>query len=183
MIIEKLNIFPLIIDTDIYRDRFGSSNRFNEMNPSIHINPSGEYVILVRAVNYLKYKDKSFQVYGVASESKYYITRGQFTQNSSINVDNCIWCPLEVNYNIPKQPSLWRGVEDIRFVNETTVLACIPECNDGRPGIFKGALNGACLTDFVKCEPSQTEKNWMPYSETDVVYIHLVLKILYLIHR
>jgi hypothetical protein len=170
MIIEKQYIFPIILDTPVYQDRFGSPNRFIEMNPSIYIKDTGDFIILVRTVNYLKYKDNKFQIYGSSSESKYYIIRGQLHPENAINLDTCSVHPLEIEFNIPRQPSLWYGVEDIRFINENTILACIPECNEGRPGIFKCTLNNSILTNFNKCQPSQIEKNWMPYSETHVVY-------------
>jgi predicted GH43/DUF377 family glycosyl hydrolase len=171
MIIDKQHIFPIILDIPLYQDRFGSPNRFIEMNPSIYIKETGDFIILVRTVNYLKYKDNKFQIYGSASESKYYIIRGQLHPEKSMNLDNYTCSQLEIQYNIPRQPSLWYGIEDIRFINENSVLTCIPECNGGRPGIFKGTLNGSTIRDIVKCEPfTTTEKNWMPYCETHVVY-------------
>lgn len=166
-IIQKDNIFPIIIPTHFYRDRFGNPNSFVEMNPSLYINSrDGSYTILVRTVNYLKYKNKSFQIYGDSSRSIYSIIRGMF-ENNKMNLDNCIVESLDIQYNIPTYHSLWYGVEDIRFIDENTVLACIPECNKSSPCIFKGQIVNNILTSFVKCEPSVTEKNWMPYMDSD----------------
>ncbi len=170
MIIKKKYIFPIILDTERYQDRFGSPNRFIEMNPSMYISPNGSFKILVRTVNYLKYKDKTFQIYGQSSQSKYYIMQGQLPNAGPVDLDDCTVAPLEVKYDIKTYPSLWYGVEDIRFIDENAVLACIPECNEGRPGIFRAHLDNYTLSQFVKCEPSRQEKNWMPYSLSMVVY-------------
>jgi hypothetical protein len=172
-IIKKENIYPIIIPTKIYSDRFGNQNSFIEMNPSIFINEDGTFFILVRTVNYLKYKNKAFTIYGDSSRSIYYIIRGQI-QNNIIDLDNSIVKELDVKYNIPRGYSLWYGVEDIRFINNNEVLACIPECNNSSPCIFKGILNDNILTSFVKCSPNQVEKNWMPYMYGEQMVIYSV---------
>ena len=164
MIINKKNIIPIIIPTEQYTDRFGNQNVYVEMNPSLYINKDGFYVILVRTVNYLKNKDKSFTIYGKFSNTKYSILRGHISNIEDYNIKN-----MEVVYNIPRYESWWRGVEDIRFIDENTLLACIPECNNNSPCIFKGILKDNVLSSFEKCSPSITEKNWMPY-ENKVIY-------------
>jgi hypothetical protein len=171
-ILKKKQIAPIIIPTVHYKDRFGCPNSFVETNPSIFIEESGKFAILVRTVNYLKYKNKSFQIYGDSSRSLYTIIRGQL-DDEPITLDNCHVQQMDVNYNIPRQPSLWYGVEDIRFIDETTILACIPECNNSSPCLFKGKITDNVLSWFEKCEPSQQEKNWMPYksaTEDKIIY-------------
>ena len=148
-IIKKEHIFPVIIPTNPYTDRFGNYNSYVEMNPSLYIKEDGSFVILVRTVNYLKYKNKSFTIYGDSSRSIYSIMRGNIEDFDTYTVKQ-----LDVQYNIPQQWSLWYGVEDIRFIDETTVLACIPECNNSNPCIFKGTLTDNVLTSFEKCSPS-----------------------------
>ena len=76
---------------------------------------------------------------------------------------------MECIYNIQRYKSLWYGVEDIRFIDENTILACIPECNNGSPCIFKGKLNENVISSFEKCNPSVCEKNWMPFDQK-VIY-------------
>ena len=161
-IIKKTHIFPIIINTNHYRDRFGNHNSFIEMNPSIHISDDGSYTILVRTVNYVKYPNNQFTVYGNTSTSIYSILRGKI-ENDRFHLDNYIINTLDVQYNIPTQPSLWNGVEDIRFIDDTTIVACIPECNNGSPCIFAAKLQGNILSSFEKCSPNILEKNWMPY--------------------
>jgi hypothetical protein len=170
-IIKKDCIYPIVIPTTIYTDKYGNQNSFVEMNPSIYITEEGEYTILVRTVNYLKYKNKSFTIYGNSSRSIYGIIRGKIT-NNTLDLDNCVVKELDVRYNIPTGYSLWYGVEDIRFINNTEVLACIPEANNSTPCIFKGILTDNILTSFEKCNPNSCEKNWMPYSSESpkVVY-------------
>jgi hypothetical protein len=165
-VIKKDNVYPLVIPTTLYHDRFGNMNSFVEMNPSIFINEDGTFIILVRTVNYLKYQNKSFTIYGDSSRTIYNIIRGQIKDNN-FDLDYCDVKRLEVRYNIPTGWSLWYGVEDIRFINNNEVLACIPECNNSSPCIFKGILRDNILTSFEKCSPNQVEKNWMPYTLSD----------------
>ena len=168
-IISKEHIFPIIIKTSYYKDRFGNTNGFIEMNPSLYISEDGSYIILVRTVNYLKYPNNQFTVYGIkhpepythVSDSRYVIIRGKI--NDTFNLDNYDIQPLDTQYNIPSSLSLWSGVEDIRFVSDKVIIACIPECNRGIPCIFGGILKDNTLSSFMKCNPSETEKNWMPY--------------------
>ena len=160
-IIGKEHIFPIILKNTYYEDRFGNKNSFIEMNPSLYISEDGSYTILVRTINYLKYPNNKFTVYGNKSTSIYSIMRGKI--NDSFNLDDYDIQPLDVQYNIPTSASLWNGVEDIRFITDKIIIACIPECNDGSPCIFGGILNDNKLSSFIKCNPNVTEKNWMPY--------------------
>ena len=170
-IIGKEHIFPIILKTIYYEDRFGNINGFIEMNPSLHISDDGSYIILVRIVNYLKYPNNKFTVYGFihpkpythVSDSKYIIIRGTIDAPAIFNLDNYDVQPLDIEYNIPASLSMWTGIEDIRFITDKVVIACIPECNDGTPCIFGAVLKDNTLTSFIKCNPNVTEKNWMPY--------------------
>ena len=134
-IINKKHIFPVIVPTEYYQDRFGNQNSYVEMNPSLYIKGDGSFIILVRTVNYLKYMNKSFTVYGNSSKSIYSIMRGKL-EEGQMNLDKCDIKQLKVEYNMPQKWSLWYGVEDVRFIDDVTVLVCIPECNDSSPCIF-----------------------------------------------
>jgi hypothetical protein len=169
IIINKINIFPIIIETDQYVDRFGNQNSYVEMNPSLYIKKDGSFTVLVRTVNYLKYKNKKFTVYENSSNSVYYIMRGKM-DNGRMNLDTCEVSKLNVEYDIPRYYSYWYGLEDIRFIDENSILACIPECNNSSPCIFKGILINNVITSFEKCNPAIIEKNWMPYSDKSVIY-------------
>lgn len=169
-IINKKQIHPIIIPTQEYQDRYGNYNTFVEMNPSLYINNDGTFIILVRTVNYLKYKNKAFTIYGNSSISLYSVIRGKINDVEPLNLDDCEVKPVNIIYNIPRQPSLWYGIEDVRFIDSETILACIPECNNSSPCIFKGKLEDNNITGFEKCQPSITEKNWMPYDNIKVVY-------------
>ena len=164
-IINKKYIFPIIVPTEYYQDRYGNQNSYVEMNPSLYIKEGGTFIILVRTVNYLKYKNKAFTIYGDSSRSIYSIIRGNIENFDAYDVKQ-----LEIQYNIPRQWSLWYGVEDVRFIDDRTILACIPECNNSSPCIFKGTLSNNVLTSFEKCNPSVVEKNWMPYGGSKVIY-------------
>jgi len=161
-IINKNSIFPIIIRTQYYQDRFKNQNSFIEMNPSLYISEDGSYTILIRTVNYLKYSNNEFTVYGNISTSIYSILRGKI-ENDTFNLDNYDIQTLDVKYNIPTSASLWNGVEDIRFIDNNMIIGCIPECNNGSPCIFGGIIKDNTLTSFKKCSPNILEKNWMPY--------------------
>ncbi len=133
------------------------------MNPSLYINEDGTFILLVRTINYLKYKNKAFTIYGNSSNSIYSIMRG--TIENEFSLDTCDVKNVDVQYTIPRHHSLWYGIEDIRFIDSHTILACIPECNNSSPCIFKGVLNDTTITSFEKCSPSQVEKNWMPFKD------------------
>jgi hypothetical protein len=169
-IISKKQIHPIIIPTQGYQDKYGNYNTFVEMNPSLYIDDDGIFVILVRTVNYLKYKNKAFTIYGNSSTSLYSVIRGKINDMEPMNLDECNVKPVNVLYNIPQQPSLWYGIEDVRFIDSETILTCIPECNNSVPCIFKGKLEDNNITGFEKCNPSNVEKNWMPYDKTKVIY-------------
>jgi hypothetical protein len=47
------------------------------------------------------------------------------------------------------------------------VVATIPECNpSGKPAIFQAQLEGAVMKSVKPCYPNETEKNWMPYTDS-----------------
>jgi hypothetical protein len=167
-VIPKKSITPIFVPGTLYTDRFGNPNQYVEMNPALWINASGAFTILVRTVNYLKYKGNRFTVYGSSSRSIYHIVKGQI-EDGPLSLDEAETSLLDVNVDVPTYPSLWYGLEDIRFLNETEVLACVPEMNEGRPGLFKATLNGKTISKFQPCRPSYQEKNWMPFDDK-VVY-------------
>ena len=166
-VFPTLATHPILLPTQDFTDRFGNYNSYVEMNPSIYI--EGDTVtILVRTVNYSKYKNNNFTVFENQSNSIYYIIKGTLN-NGKLHLGTP--SKLEVNYNIPIYPSYWKGLEDIRFISATDVLATIPEGNpEGNPCIFRGKLAGNTIREFKKCEPSTVEKNWMPYSNNQIIY-------------
>ena len=85
-IISKEHIFPIILKNTYYEDRFGNKNSFIEMNPSLYISEDGSYTILVRTINYLKYPNNKFTVYGNKSTSIYSIMRGKINDSFNYNI-------------------------------------------------------------------------------------------------
>lgn len=163
-VIHKHAICPIIVPTEQYIDCYGNQNSYIVMNPSLVIQPDGTYICMVRTVNYLKYKNKAFKIYGKASNSLYTILRGKL-RDSTFQIDDAEIHSCNVQYNIPTASSLWYGIEDIRWIDERTILACIPECNQSVPCIFQGTFDESTntCTNFEKCSPSHYEKNWMPF--------------------
>jgi len=153
-------ITPLILPKDLYTDRFDQPNAFVDMNPSMYIASDGSVTLLVRRVNYRKYADKTFSMGKYPSKSKYVIVEGHISDLGRLQVT-----PMRINYGQATYDTYWTGPEDIRFVDEHTIIATIPECNPtGQPAIFQGYLDGAKMLTYVEpCSPRETEKNWMPY--------------------
>lgn len=176
--IVKKKVHPIIVPTTRFADRFGNQDAYVEMNPSLWMeSDTGATTILVRTVNYRKYPNNNYTVYETKANTNYLLLQGAIQDNGECNLDTFTIQPLQLHYNLPRYPSWWSGVEDIRFVTRDTVLACVPECHpQGSPSIFQATLHGhtATLTNFQPCQPAQIEKNWMPYWD-DVAQTHKVL--------
>jgi len=165
--IERLH--PVLVPQIRFQDRFGHPNAYIEMNPSMYIDQEGFTTILVRCINYRKFKDKAFTLYQNQSNSTYYIAYGKLKYQEPLNLEEFNMSPLIYNYNLPTYPTYWTGIEDIRFVNSTTILTTIPECTpSGNPTIFKATLDINRIRDFSPCLPNNgSEKNWMPFQDLD----------------
>jgi hypothetical protein len=126
------------------------------------IRPNGEVMLLVRRVNYRKYADKQFSLGSYPSQSKYLVATGNVADLTRWHIE-----PLHVQYGTMTYPTYWSGPEDIRFITENQVLATIPECNpSGQPAIFEASLEGSVMNSVKPCHPRETEKNWMPYTDS-----------------
>jgi hypothetical protein len=136
------------------------------MNPSMQIDSNGNVKILVRSVNYRKFYDKKFTMYENYSKSLYTLLSGKIEKNEDLNLDNFHVQDVSYSYLIPTYPTYWKGLEDIRFINATSILAIIPECNEtGNPSIFRATLENNIIHSFISCKPNAIEKNWMPYTD------------------
>jgi hypothetical protein len=154
-------IYPIILPELLFTDRFNNPNLYVDMNPSLYICESGTVKILVRRVNYRKFNNKNFILYEHKSNSIYALLTG--TLDGPLNLETFKLSTLENIYSIPTYPTYWTGIEDIRFINESTILTSIPECNpSGAPAIFKATLDTEVHSHTI-CSPSTIEKNWMPY--------------------
>ena len=141
------------------------------MNPSLFIDADGNAKILVRRVDYQKFRDKQFILYNTSSHSSYLLLTGHMKDRiDSFRVEE-----IHIDFGMPSYPTYWYGLEDIRFMDETTILVTVPECNpSGQPRIYKATLQGSRIHSFVLCSPHQIEKNWMPFTDlegnTKVIY-------------
>ena len=152
---------PIILPKDRFSDKYGEPCSFVDMNPSMYINSSGGVTLLVRRVNYRRYSDGRFSRSRFPSESKYVVAKGHIDDLNRLEVT-----PMEINYGIDTYDALWKGPEDIRFVNEYCIIATIPECSPSRnPNIFCGVVANFRLAHVEPCSPNLTEKNWMPYDD------------------
>jgi len=160
-------IHPILLPPKQFQDRFGQPNAYLDMNPSLFIDPSGNATVLIRRVNYRKFPDKSFTLYEHQAKSEYLVLKGHITNPFCTLFIQPLVADLPTTY-----PTYWRGLEDIRFINETTVLATIPECHPkGQPALFQGRLIGNRISDLHLLAPHERpEKNWMPFGDHQVVY-------------
>ena len=160
-------IHPLLLEPKLFKDRFGQPNAYLDMNPSLFIDPSGNATVLIRRVNYRKFPDKSFTLYEQQAKSEYFMLKGHITNPF------CAFFIQPLVANLPATyPTYWRGLEDIRFINNATVLATIPECHPkGQPALFQGRLIGNRVCDLQLLAPHERpEKNWMPFGDQQILY-------------
>jgi hypothetical protein len=169
---EKLVVHPIFLPQQQFQDMFGKANAYLEMNPSMYISVDGTTRVLVRCVNYRKFQDKQFSLYEPKSNSRYFLLTGTLSPRDPLDLETFTVAEIQYSYNLPKYPAYWTGPEDIRFTDQNTVLAVIPELNPaGAPTIFKANLEGNLLKNFQPCLPnSATEKNWMPFGSDKVIY-------------
>jgi hypothetical protein len=171
MLFPKKQVYPLIVPQICFNDKYNNTNSFVEMNPSLHVSETGKITILIRCVNYRKFFDKQFTMYEHHSYSHYYILRGRIQHGEQLDIENYSINRLSHEYFRPTYPSYWKGVEDIRFLNEKQIIAIVPECNpSGNPSLFCATLEGSLLQSFIECKPSIVEKNWMPFDTNKVIY-------------
>lgn len=162
-----INITPIILPELLFTDRFNNPNACVDMNPSLHISESGDVKILVRRVNYRKFSNRNFILYKNRSESTYVILRGTIS-DKPLNIEDYALVTLENYYSIPTYSTYWTGIEDIRFINDSSILTTIPECNpSGQPCIFRACLDNNTVHSHTICSPNITEKNWMPYIDNE----------------
>jgi len=162
---------PVLTPQKQFQDRFNQPNAYLELNPSMHITPDGSITILVRRVNYRKFKDRQFTLYEPKSVSSYVVLRGTIPANNSplstisMTAEDLSW---SWSAEYPSYPTYWLGMEDIRFCDASTILLTVPEKNpSGNPCIFRGTLEGSQIHTISRCDPSHTEKNWMPFTTVE----------------
>lgn len=181
-VIPKVAVCPILLPQKQFIDRFGNNNAYLDMNPSMHIDEDGQMTILVRRIDYQKFQDKQFILYNQYSNSCYAKLTCQLHDQEPFHLDDFMFQELVYEYGRPTHNTYWKGPEDIRFIDKHTILATVPECNpNGQPCIFVTKLQNNILNDFKVCEPSNIEKNWMPFKDlagiTKVIYSICPLRI------
>jgi hypothetical protein len=168
MLIHSIvNVTPIVLPELLYIDRFNNRNAYVDMNPSLHISEYGEVKILVRRVNYRKFNNRHFILYRNKSESEYVILTGNIG-DKPLSIENFTLSTLKNNYSIKTYSTYWTGIEDIRFITDSSILTVIPECNpSGQPCIFRAHLDNTTVHSHTMCNPNITEKNWMPYIDNE----------------
>jgi len=160
--------YPIICPQIKFIDKYGNNNAFCETNPSLFIHDNGEFIILVRLVNYNKFHDRSFTMGESRSITKYYILKGIFNNFNNFNKCDLI----ELKTSLQTYKTYWYGIEDIRFIDNENIIGIMPEINtSGNPCIVKGTLKNNTIEVINKCEPSNIEKNWMPFIHNNKTYV------------
>jgi hypothetical protein len=141
-----------------------------DTNPSLYVDSSGNTTILVRQVNYRKFKDRSFFVGENQSRSIYYKMDALYT-NSSFKIGE--GSPLHHETTLQTYPTYWYGPEDIRFVTANTILGTYPELGPGgNPRVVFGKITDTGSVQFTELlGGGPIEKNWMPFLHCDSPYI------------
>ena len=166
LILCKTHVYPIVIPIKMYIDKHNEYNSLHDMNPSMQMDSDGNVKILVRSVNYRKFYSKQFTMYENHSKSYYVLLFGKIHNSEPLNLDNFEAQNISYDYAIPTYPTYWMGMEDIRFIDSKSLLAIIPECNEGgNPSIFRAAIEGNIIHSFITCKPNIIEKNWMPYKD------------------
>ena len=129
---EKLVVHPIFLPQQQFQDMFGKANAYLEMNPSMYISVDGTTRVLVRCVNYRKFQDKQFSLYEPKSNSRYFLLTGTLSPRDPLDLETFTVAEIQYSYNLPKYPAYWTGPEDIRFLDQNTVLAVIPELKSSR---------------------------------------------------
>lgn len=165
-----MSIFPIVHTTPIllpellFTDRFKNPNLYSDINPSLHISEDGTVKLLVRRVNYRKFNTKQFILYEDVSKSVYTLLTGSIHADKPLDLEHCTNVPVTNIYSIPTYWTYWIGLEDIRFITDSSILVTIPECNvTGQPCVFLASLEKNTIHSHMQCSPSEVEKNWMPY--------------------
>jgi hypothetical protein len=168
--IDVLNYIPLICPQRQFRDKAGQPSAYVDTNPSLFVDASGNVTILVRQVNYRKFKDRSFVVGEQVSRSEYTTMYGTY-DNNQIRITSTM--SLEFNTPLQRYSTYWYGLEDIRFITPTTVLATCPELGPGgNPRVVYGELTRPNQIQITHLLDGETvEKNWMPYLFHDSPFV------------
>ena len=161
---------PIICPQQQFHDKTGSPNAYLDTNPSLYVDSSGHATILVRQVNYRKFKDRSFFVGENQSRSIYYRMDASYS-NSSFVINNGSQLCHETT--LQKYPTYWYGPEDIRFITADTILATYPELGPGgNPRIVVGKIAESGSVGFTELlGGGPVEKNWMPFLHCESPYV------------
>lgn len=158
-------VIPIICPEYFYYDRFGHPNAYKQCNCSLYYNQeTKDITVLVRLINYTKFSNASFVVGGSFSDSIYYLLTGK-------SFDDLQAILVKYDWNdFPFVNTHWRGLEDIRFVNQHTLMVtCCERNDDGKPCLFLASLENNVIKLQMRMNPHVLEKNWMPF-EDKVIY-------------
>lgn len=156
-------IHPILCNHPPFKNRFGEWDRSLETNPALYMHPNGRFHMLVRLVDYKKYRGNCFTMGTEKSTSNYRSITGVYGDGEFVVLEEA---PLQITNPLPVHATYWYGHEDIRFVDANTILAACPQANpSGQPCIVLGSINAKQHHAIIHrvLPPSQKEKNWMPF--------------------
>lgn len=161
MVMCKQKILPIMAP---WKKMDGTQNRLREVNPSLHLlnQETGYFRGVVRLISYIKFPDQSFETWLYPTQSVNIGFEGHLDRP-----DEWTFHDLDVDYDRPVYPTHWQGVEDIRFLSSSQLVASVPELNaDGEPSLFLITYRENTLSHFIPLPRFQhVEKNWMPFED------------------
>lgn len=173
MLYPVLAYYPLLVPQQLFVDRQGETNAFYETNPAAIFDEDGTLLVAIRLVNYRKFHTRAFKMGGRLSESRYVLWRGTLSDPAFFNPLSDP-TPIQWTNPFPTYGSVWTGYEDLRFLTPSQVVVTAPELSArGEPRLVAATLDTASAkaTLATLLEPSvRPEKNWMPFSNSHVVY-------------
>lgn len=153
----------IVVPQRFYTDRHGNPNAYRDHSCSLNINDEGQFTCLIRQVNCQSYVNHTYHV-GESKQQSRYIAL----------INNQVYA-VEYNWGeFEEYATYWKGMEDVRFIDEQQILVVVPERNEGgMPCQFLAQLefNEYYFTIRLisKLYPCSMEKHWLPFGD-QVIY-------------
>jgi hypothetical protein len=169
MEIQTHNIIPIVVPQKYYVDHYRLHNAFFENNLSLYIH-NDDIILLIRHVNYRKFKNQNYTVGGPTSISHYSMMVGKMDGEKFGSLTH-----YDIIYDWNGFPDTYAyntGMDDIRFINHRDLLIiCCDRNISGKKCIFHATLDTNIITLRERLQPSVLEKNWMPYKHNDKDFV------------
>ena len=169
MEIQTHNIIPIVVPQKYYVDQYGLHNAYFENNLSLFIH-GNKVILLIRQINYRKFKNQHYTLGSQHSISHYCMMVGNMDGDKFVNIVH-----YDIIYdwnNFTETDAQYKGMDDIRFINHKDLLVICSDRNVNlKPCLFHATLESNVITLRERLQPSVLEKNWMPYRYRDNYFV------------